>query len=69
MLLTTFERDGTAVAAAVRGVVDGDRACFWAWSRSGSAQRLQHAGAVRVTPCSARGLVSYGPPLGMGAGG
>ena len=63
MLLTTFERDGTPVSSPVRGVVDGDRAYFWAWSRSGSAQRLQHTDAVQVTPCSARGLLTYGPPL------
>ena len=63
MLLTTFERDGTPVSAPVRGVADGDRAYFWAWSRSGSVQRLQHTGAVQVTPCGARGFFTYGPPL------
>ena len=63
ILLTTFERDGTPVSAPVRGVVDGDRAYFWAWSRSGSVQRLQHTDAVQVTPCSARGLFTYGSPL------
>jgi PPOX class probable F420-dependent enzyme len=63
MLLTTFERDGTPVSAPVRGVLDGDRAYFWAWSRSGSAQRLRHTDAVQVTPCSARGLFTYGSPL------
>jgi PPOX class probable F420-dependent enzyme len=44
-------------------VADGDRAYFWAWSRSGSVQRLQHTDAVQVTPCSARGFFTYGPPL------
>src|SRR5215472_15651892 len=63
ILLTTFERDGSPVSAPVRGVVDGDRAYFWAWSRSGSVQRLQHTDAVQVTPCGARGLFIYGPPL------
>ena len=63
MLLTTFEPDGTPVSAPVRGVLDGDRAYFWAWSRSGSVQRLQHTGAVQVTPCSARGFFTYGSPL------
>jgi PPOX class probable F420-dependent enzyme len=63
MLLTTFERDGTPVSAPVRGVVDGDRVYFRAWSRSGSVQRLRHTDAVQVTPCSARGLFTYGPPL------
>lgn len=63
MLLTTFEPDGTPVSAPVREVADGDRAYFWAWSRSGSVQRLQHTDAVQVTPCSARGFFTYGPPL------
>lgn len=63
MLLTTFERDGTAVSAPVRGVADGDRAYFWAWSRSGCGRRLQRAGAVQVTPCSLRGFFTHGPPL------
>jgi PPOX class probable F420-dependent enzyme len=44
-------------------VVDGDRAYFWAWSRSGSVQRLQRTDAVQVTPCGARGFFTYGPPL------
>jgi uncharacterized protein len=63
ILLTTFERDGTPVSAPVRGMVDGDRAYFWAWSRSGSVQRLQHTDAVQVTPCSVRGFFTYGSPL------
>jgi uncharacterized protein len=63
ILLTTFERDGTPVSAPVRGVADGDRAYFWAWSRSGSVQRLQHTDAVQVMPCSARGFFTHGPPL------
>ena len=63
ILLTTFEPDGTPVSAPVRGVADGDRAYFWAWSRSGSVQRLQHTDAVQVTPCSLRGFFTYGPPL------
>lgn len=67
ILLTTFERDGTPVSAPVRGVADGDRAYFWARSRSGSVQRLQHTDAVQVTPCSAWGFFTYGPPLGATA--
>jgi PPOX class probable F420-dependent enzyme len=63
MLLTAFERGGAAVSAPVRAVADGDRAYFWAWSGSGLARRLRHAGAVQVTPCSARGFLTYGLPL------
>ena len=63
MLLTTFRRDGTPVSAAVPGVVDGGRAYFGAWSRSGSVKRLRHSGLVQVTPCSVRGFFTNGPPL------
>ena len=63
MLLTTFERGGSAVSAPVSGVADGDRAYFWTWSGSASARLLQHTDAVQVTPCSTRGFITYGLPL------
>jgi PPOX class probable F420-dependent enzyme len=62
-LLATFKPDGTVVSAAVQAVVDGDRAYFRAWSQSGMVKRLRYTDAVQVTPCTARGLVTYGPPL------
>ena len=65
--LTTFKRKGTPVSAPVPGIVDGDRAYFGAWSRSGTVRRLQHTDVVQVAPCSALGLVSYGPPLDAAA--
>jgi PPOX class probable F420-dependent enzyme len=63
MLLTTIELDGTFVSTPVHGVVDGDRAYFRIWSRSGIVKRLEHAGAVQLMPCSVLGLCSYPPPL------
>ena len=60
--LTTFRRDGIPVSASVPGVVDGNRAYFRAWNRSGTVHRLRHTDAVQVTPCGALGF-SYGPPL------
>jgi PPOX class probable F420-dependent enzyme len=63
MLLTTFERGGAAASAPVRGVADGDRAYFWTWNGSGSARLMRHTDAVHVTPCSARGFLTYGLPL------
>ncbi|MGH3120878.1 MAG: PPOX class F420-dependent oxidoreductase [Streptosporangiaceae bacterium] len=65
--LTTFKREGTPVSVPVPGIVDGDRAYFGAWSRSGTVGRLQHTDGVQVAPCSALGLVSYGPPLDAAA--
>jgi uncharacterized protein len=63
MLLTTFERDGTPVSACVREVAEGDRVYFRVRSQSGSGRRLRHTDAVQVTPCSLRGLFTYGSPL------
>jgi PPOX class probable F420-dependent enzyme len=63
LLLTTFKQNGIPVSTPVQGVVDGDRAYFRAWSRSGVAKRLRHTDGVQVTPCTALGLCSFGPPL------
>ena len=63
VLLTTFKQRGTQVSVPVRGVVDGDRAYFQAWSRSGNAKRLRHTRTVRVAPCTVLGLYSNAPPL------
>ena len=67
MLLTTFERGGSAVSAPVSGVADGDRAYFWTWGGSASARLLRHTDAVQVTPCSTRGFITYGLPLNASA--
>jgi len=67
VLLTTFRRDGRPVSAAVQGVLDGDRAYVRAWSRSGTVRRLRHTRGVQVTPCTALGLLSYGPPIDAAA--
>ena len=64
LLLTTFKHNGTPVSTPVHGVVDGGRAYFRAWSRSGTVKRLRGSGGMaQVAPCSALGLCSYGPPL------
>jgi len=63
VLLTTFKRQGTQISVPVRGMVDGDRAYFQAWSRSGNAKRLRHTDTVRVAPCTVLGLYSNAPPL------
>jgi PPOX class probable F420-dependent enzyme len=63
MLLTSFKRNGTPVYTSVQGMVDGNRAYFRVWSRSGLVKRLRHTGAVLVAPCTVLGLCSYGQPL------
>jgi PPOX class probable F420-dependent enzyme len=58
MLLTTFKRDGTAVATPVWVVPLGERSYgFWTSSGSGKAKRLGHTDRVTVQPCNARGQV------------
>ena len=63
LLLTTFRQKGAPVSVRVQGIIDGDRAYFRTWSRSGMIKRLRHANGVQVTPCGVLGLCSYGPPL------
>ncbi len=60
MLLTTFRRDGRAVATPVHVVAEADRAFFRTWDISGKAKRLRHTPTVEVAPCSTRGR-SRGP--------
>jgi hypothetical protein len=61
ILLTTFRRDGTAVATPVWAVkLDDERIGFWTSSGSGKAKRLAHTERVTVTACDARGRVSAG---------
>jgi uncharacterized protein len=61
ILLTTFRRDGTAVATPVWVVkLDDERIGFWTSSGSGKAKRLAHTARVTVSPCDARGRVRPG---------
>ena len=62
MLLTTFRRDGRAVATPVHVVAEADRAFFRTWDVSGKAKRLRHTATVEVAPCSSRGR-SRGPAV------
>ena len=58
--LTTFKRDGTAVATPVWCVpVDGGFG-FWTSSTSGKAKRLAHTTRVVVQPCNGRGKAKDG---------
>jgi PPOX class probable F420-dependent enzyme len=51
------------VSVRVPGTVDGDRAYFRVWSRSGMIRRLRHADRVQVTACDTLGLVSHGESM------
>jgi PPOX class probable F420-dependent enzyme len=53
--LTTFRRDGRAVATPVHIVTAGDVAFFRTWDVAGKAKRLRHTSAARVAPSTFRG--------------
>jgi PPOX class probable F420-dependent enzyme len=60
--LTTFRRDGRAVATPVHIVADGDAAYFRTWNVAGKAKRLRHTAAVQIAPSTFRGR-PLGPPM------
>jgi len=70
VLLTTFRKDGTAVATPVWSVGLGDgRIGFWTSSGSGKAKRLAHTDRVLVQPCDARGRIRSGTEAVAGTAG
>jgi uncharacterized protein len=61
LLLTTFRKDGRAVATPVWSADLGNGSLgFWTSSGSGKAKRLAHTERVTVQPCDARGKVKSG---------
>ena len=58
LLLTTFRKDGRAVATPVWVVGDGERLLAWSASDSGKVKRIRRDGAVLVGPCDVRGRPS-----------
>jgi uncharacterized protein len=53
--LTTFKRDGTAVATPVWAVEDAGELLVWTRADSGKVKRVRNGARVTVTPCDARG--------------
>jgi uncharacterized protein len=55
--LTTFRRDGRAVATPVHVVVTADaaNAYFRTWDVTGKAKRIRHNAAVEIAPATFRG--------------
>jgi uncharacterized protein len=58
--LTTFKKDGTAVAAPMWIGRDGDHLFFWTPADSWKAKRAKNNPRVVMVPCSRRGKVSDG---------
>jgi hypothetical protein len=53
--LTTFKRDGSAVATPVWVAADGDRLLVWTEAASGKAKRLRNSDRVLIAACDSRG--------------
>ena len=58
--LTTFRRNGTAVATAVWHVVSGDELIIISDANAGKVKRIRNNGRVLVTPCDMRGRIASG---------
>jgi hypothetical protein len=63
LLLTSFNRDGAALATPVRVLADGDRAYFRTADPSGLSERLQRTDWVQVSPCTVLGVCRTGPTV------
>jgi PPOX class probable F420-dependent enzyme len=55
LLLTTFRKDGRAVATPVWVVRDGDELSAWSATDSGKVKRIRRDGRVLVGPCDIKG--------------
>ncbi|PRY42421.1 PPOX class F420-dependent oxidoreductase [Umezawaea tangerina] len=55
LLLTTYRKDGRAVATPVWVVADGDRLAAWSATDSGKVKRIRRDGKVSIGPCDIRG--------------
>jgi PPOX class probable F420-dependent enzyme len=63
-LLTTFRRDGRAVATPLWVMPDGAGVAFWTPKDTGKVKRIRNDGRVTVTACDLRGNASGEPVEG-----
>ncbi|MFF3286223.1 PPOX class F420-dependent oxidoreductase [Streptomyces sp. NPDC003023] len=64
--VTTFRRNGTAVATPVWFAVDGGELLVWTRTDSWKVKRLRNDSRVVVTVCDARGRIEEGAPTAEG---
>jgi uncharacterized protein len=64
VLLTTFRKDGRAVATPLWVARDGTELVAWTVTTSGKVKRIRRSGDVTVAPCDLRGR-----PLGNAVAG
>jgi len=55
LLLTTYRKDGRAVATPLWVARDGDALAVWTPTKSGKVKRLRRRSSVLVGPCDFRG--------------
>jgi uncharacterized protein len=55
VVVTTYKRDGAAVATPVNVVVIGNHAYFRTWSTAGKVKRLRRNSRADIAPSTARG--------------
>jgi uncharacterized protein len=60
--ITTYRRDGSAVATPVWVTASGDRLYVWTGPQTGKAKRIRRNPAVTIAPCTARGQLT-GPAI------
>lgn len=57
VLLTTYKRDGSAVATPVNLAVEGDHAYFRSYDKAWKTKRIRNNPTVELMPSTARGKV------------
>ncbi|MFJ7271680.1 PPOX class F420-dependent oxidoreductase [Streptomyces sp. NPDC099050] len=64
--LTTFRKNGTAVATPVWAVADGDELYVWTRDDAWKVKRIRNDGRVTVVACDVRGRVAEGAAAAEG---
>jgi uncharacterized protein len=61
--LTTFKRNGDAVASPMWIVGEGEQLCAWTPADAWKVKRIRHDPRVTLTPCGRTGKVPPGQPV------
>ncbi|MFE2639781.1 PPOX class F420-dependent oxidoreductase [Streptomyces scopuliridis] len=64
--LTTYRKDGTAVATPVWHAVEDGELLIWTRSDAWKVKRIRNNGRVVVTACDVRGRIAEGAPSAEG---
>ena len=63
VMLTTFKKDGTAVASPLWAASDGDGMLLWTVADSWKVKRLRRNSRVLVQACNVNGKKTVGPQV------